>query len=121
MGSAPSRAMDLALRGERDDAVARDGLVVPAQDLGVAEVLVDALLAVCARAVVHVRRVPEVAVHLAADLGRERRPRVALVREAPDEGRRTPGARLEVADGQKKTRCLLASLHTPLPGAARAS
>ena len=40
---------DLALRGERDDAVARDGLVVPAQGLGVAEVLVDALLAVCAR------------------------------------------------------------------------
>ena len=40
---------DLALRGERDDAVARDGLAVPAQGLGVAEVLVDALLAVCAR------------------------------------------------------------------------
>ena len=39
-----------------------------------------------ARAVVHVRRVPEVAVHPAADLGRERDPRVALVREVPDEG-----------------------------------
>ena len=39
-----------------------------------------------ARAVVHVRRVPEVAVHPAVDLGRERRPRVALVREVPDEG-----------------------------------
>ena len=39
-----------------------------------------------ARAVAHVRRVLEVAVHLAVDLGRERHPRVALVREVPDEG-----------------------------------
>ena len=39
-----------------------------------------------ARAVVHVRRVLEVAVHPAVDLGRERHPRVALVREVPDEG-----------------------------------
>ena len=43
-----------------------------------------------ARAVVHVRRVLEVAVHPAVDLGRERHPRVALVRGAPDEARRTP-------------------------------
>ena len=45
---------DLALRGERDDAVARDRLAVPAQGLGVAEVLVDALLAVCARSLMSV-------------------------------------------------------------------
>ena len=71
-----------------------------------------------ARAVVHVRRVLEVAVHPAVDLGRERHPRVALVREVPDEGPEgLLGARLEVADGQKKTRCLLTSslyiTHTP--------
>ena len=85
-----------------------------------------------ARAVAHVRRVPEVAVHPAADLGRERHPRVALVREVPDEGPEGLLAR-PPRDSQKKTRCLLASsaypthapslasLHTPLPGAARAS
>lgn len=83
-----------------------------------------------ARAVVHVRRVPEVAVHLAVDLGRERHPRVALVREAPDEGPEGLLGARPPRDSQKKTRCLLASslytmhapsrasLHAPLPGAA---
>ena len=64
-----------------------------------------------ARAVVHVRRVLEVAVHPAVDLGRERHPRVALVREVPDEGPEgLLGARFKVADGLEQIIVLLSNL-----------
>ena len=72
-----------------------------------------------ARAVAHVRRVLEVAVHLAVDLGRERHPRVALVREAPDEG--PEGLLARPPPRQPKEDPLFTHLlRAPLPGAARA-